>query len=55
MWRVAVMLLIVAALAFGAGWWLREQGAIDDCRRALGQWSEVSGHCYGSPYGEAEA
>lgn len=45
---------MIAGGAFFAGWSLREQRAIEACRAIGGQWSDVTGYCYGHPYGEAQ-
>jgi hypothetical protein len=53
-WRIGLIGVPVAALALLAGWWFREQAAIDACLDAGGRWETRGGYCLGAIYGPME-
>lgn len=55
MWKLFVVFVLALALGIAIGWALRESKAMQDCVSAEGKWLPKSGHCSGSPFGEAES
>lgn len=47
MWRKVTLLVLTAAMAGLAGWWLRGEAAKDTCLDMGGQWL-VPGYCNGA-------